>query len=454
MKLRTSTLAATALLMMSAMSLRAQDVPQADTLSYRVYVVKWYEDLDDVAEKFGMSKEVLMRFNKLESDKLSRRQRLRIPDDPSAVPPPEVPGDLPWNAADSTGTMTEDSPDSVAEAKYRVDAALLLPFSGGRDGDAAYDFYAGVLLAAKDLRDAGLDTRLHVMDIGGGHVSWANLLGMNLAIGPVSPADIDSVRRICPKNCAVISPLDPKGAALARLYPNVIQAPASTAAQDAELLSWIREDMMPYDRLIVLRESGSALTAVMDVIAASGMEFKELDYGILEGRGVIDRIEALMTRPGVNRVVIASDNEAFVNDALRNVNLMKFRGYDVVLYSHSRIRGFETIEVENLHKVNAHVVCGYFVDYGSERVKNFIMRYRALFGTEPTPFAYQGYDTTWYFVSSFATTENLRRRMERLGRSCTRGLQSDFRPVRSGEGWSNNAVRRIVYGENYSIELL
>lgn len=454
-------IAAAVLFTLSSPQTTAQD--RVDTsISYKVYVVKWYETLDDVADKFGVSKEILMHFNGLSSEKLSRKQKLRIPDDPSSVALPPQPADstgtaMPHEAQPGEASMEHIADDGdIREYSGRVNTVLMLPFRSGTDrqDQSAYDFYSGVLLAVKDLKDAGIETGLTVMDSESDRASWFDMLGADLVLGPIAPAAIDSVRKSCPKGCAIISPLDPKGAALALAYSNVIQAPAPVSAQNEEIVRWIREDMRPEDRLVVLREKGVRLAPIMDVVAASGIEFREFEYGILEGRSAIERIEALMGAEGTNRILIASDNEAFVNDALRNCSLMKFRGFDVVLYSHSKIRSFETIEAENLHNVHAHISCGYFVDYNDASVKSFIKRYRALFGTEPTPFAYQGYDTARYFIQSFATSGSLGRRLECMEDVRVRGLQSDFQMSRSGEGWTNSAVRRVVYGDNYSISLL
>ena len=105
-----------------------------------------------------------------------------------------------------------------------------------------------------------------------------------------------------------------------------------------------------------------------------------------------------MTTEGTNRIVIASESEAFVNDVVRNLNLLIFNNIDVVLYAPSKIRSFETIEVENLHNTSLHVSLTYHIDYESENVKSFLMRYRALYNTEPTQFAFQGYDIARYFL--------------------------------------------------------
>ena len=51
---------------------------------------------------------------------------------------------------------------------------------------------------------------------------------------------------------------------------------------------------------------------------------------------------------------------------------------NVVLYSISKIRSFDTIEVEYLHNANLHVSISYFVDYDSPAVQRFLMKYRAI----------------------------------------------------------------------------
>lgn len=498
-------------------------MPQSE---YTTYIVKWYESLDDVAQKFGIPKDKLMYYNSLKTEKLSRRQELKIPNDPSSIVIPSAPkesrgevsisvdsltlenlaaalaasqgreitptaskqeqdrdaspkkkGRKTISTADeqivpteqTTNTITdsvdldsstddedEDEEETLVKFQNKIDLALVLPFgagSGSNFNDSAYDFYAGALLAAKDLEDVGIKTHMTVIDSRTDRLSWLDMLTQDLIIGPITPKDLDSLRSYTPDKVAIVSPLDPKGLALAQEYPNIIQAPTPTTHQNDELVKWIKEDMTPEDRLIVLHEKGAAPTPILSAIKDAGLPFSELSYGILEGRDAIEAIEKIMTPTGVNRVVVASDQEAFVNDAVRNANLMTHRTYNVALYGTSKIRTFETVEAESLHNTHAHIVCGYYVDYESERVKNFITRYRALFKSEPTPFAFQGYDTTWYFVSSWATTERLSKRLKRLSDDYARGLQSDFSLTKVGKGYANSAIRRIIYQDGYSISL-
>ena len=113
------------------------------------------------------------------------------------------------------------------------------------------------------------------------------------------------------------------------------------------------------------------------------------------------------------------------------------------------------VEVENLHRVNAHLSCSYFIDYDSPRMKDFLLSYRALFGAEPNQFAYQGYDAASYFIRNFSTSERDRERLNRMEENKYRGLQSDFLiSDTNGRGHVNSAVRRVEYGKDYTISLL
>ena len=49
-----------------------------------------------------------------------------------------------------------------------------------------------------------------------------------------------------------------------------------------------------------------------------------------------------------------------------------------------------------------HYISSYFVDYSNQNVINFLNKFRQKYSIEPTlkQFAFQGYDITYYFLSS------------------------------------------------------
>ena len=157
-----------------------------------------------------------------------------------------------------------------------------------------------------------------------------------------------------------------------------------------------------------------------------------------------------MTESGTNRVYIASDSEAFVNDVVRNLNLMIYMKYEVVLYAPSRIRNYETIEVENFHNASLHVSAGYYIDYDDPRVQEFLLRYRALYKAEPTQFAFQGYDLAKYFMGLISKYGN--RWTEKIEKSDASMLQSTFKFRRDENGgFINTGVRRIIYEDEWVV---
>jgi len=433
----------------------------------RTHTVKWYEDLDTIAAKYGVTAEEIILANNLKGRKLSKRMKLMIP----------LPGEFAATTEEEQAEEPAASPDTVAVADTaseafgrslfpgmispdkEVSVSLLLPLNatGTTSSRQNMDFYSGVLMAVYDLAQEGISTSLDVIDIADGRLpsNPETFSDSDIVIGPVSAADLNRIRETAPEAKAVISPLDQRAADIARTWKPMIQAPTPHAVQYRDLVSWIQEDMVPGNRVLVISEKGARETdAVRDMKAAidsSGIGYSPLSYSILEGRNVTESLEYLMTETSTNRVYIASESEAFVNDVVRNLNLMVYKKYDVVLYAPSKIRSFETIEVENFHNTSLHVSLAYYIDYDDTRVKEFLLKYRALFNAEPTQFAFQGYDIAKYFISQCSKYGY--RWEEMLDSHPMQMLQSTFRFVSTEEGGHiNNGVRRIIYDEGWSVK--
>lgn len=431
-----------------------------------VHIRKWYEDLDMIARKYGVTVESIMKANGLKGRKLSNRQRLIIPSSSDAVPEEEIPSENDSDeVAASDTTQTDDSTtahrpgilEGLFFPKKDISMSLILPLKAtGTSASAGnMDFYSGVLLAVYDAGEAGTGCDLAVYDCADGRgITKESLEGRDFIIGPVSRGDLTSALELGTDTRAIISPLDQKAASLTGEFTNMIQAPTPLEIQYKDLMDWIREDMQYSDRFVVITEKGAVQTEVTTQMKAaadsSGMEYKNLSYSILEGRNVTGSLEYIMTESGTNRVYIASDSEAFVNDVVRNLNLMIHKKYEVVLYAPSRIRSYETIEVENFHNTSLKVSTGYYIDYEDPRVQEFLLKYRALFNAEPTQFAFQGYDLAKFFIGMTSKYGN--RWMNKLEESDASMLQSTYRFRKDGNGgYVNTGVRRIVYNEGWIV---
>ena len=448
-----------------------QSSPVQKKNKQKTHVRKWYEDLDTIAEKYGVSVEALMKVNNLTGRKLENRQKLIIPDPEDIIKSDNAVEKVSVDSADSTkmevlteaADSTDDSdkwPQWLFRPKHKeeVSMTVILPLKAGEENLSRnnMDFYSGLLLAVKDLAEDGVNTQLNVYDsTDPSHpVTIDDLEKSDFIIGPVSSGDIKRMMDSMPVTGTIISPLDQRAETLAYINPNFVQVPTPHRAQYEDIMSWIKEDLTDSCKVFVITEKGAretdATRLMKEVIDSSHIEYIPFSYNILEGRDVTEPLIEMMSAGSVNRVFIASESEAFVNDVVRNLNILVYRKLNIVLYAPAKIRTFETIEVENLHNTNLHISLAYNIDYDSPAVQDFIMKYRGLYMTEPSQFAFQGYDTAKYFISLCNKYGNDWHRM--INSSEKEMLQSsfNFHKIVDG-GYVNRGVRRLVYGSKWTI---
>ena len=447
---------------------------------YIFHKVKWYEDLESISSKYNVSKRSIMNINNLSSEKLQRKQMLKIPKDSQAweykLPEPGSDTDLESGKGIAEAEKEDDgktAEDAVSEKDKEkdpftlfpsrqsndVNIALALPFNVRKGGNSQMmDFYSGALMAARDLGKKGYRINLDVVDV----VSEAmpdNLFEKSdYIIGPVSNADIMKAVSKCKSRTWIVSPLDPKAESIADTVKNVIQTPTSVGTQISDMIHWIRDDFRNGDKCLLIKQTGSNQSiyssTVLKAMEASGIHYSTLSFNVLEGRSIMDAMKREMKAQGSVRIVIASDNRPFVMEAVRNIFLVSSsEKIDVQLYGTAKLRSFEGsdgIDVAQLHAVNTHITGTYYIDYDSKEAKDFIHEYRAVFNTEPSLSAFQGFDLMCFFAKA---SREYGRNIRGCGRIC--GLQSDLDLVNKPDGGLvNKAVRRVVYSPDYTIRIV
>lgn len=431
----------------------------------KIHTVRWYETLKDIAARYNVTESEIISANNLKDGKIKNRQKLIMPTIGSTVERITTESEAEivqeFEEEDMNLETAFDDKDEEEEttilSKSTIQATVLLPLkaTGNSSSKSNMDFYSGLLLAARELGESGINIDMNVYDIANGSFGATRdeLETSDMIIGPVAAGDINRLYTVAPGIKALVSPLDPKAEQLTERYSTMVHAPAPRMAQYEDVANWIKEDLMPGDKVIVISEKearkgdeGRILRAVID---SAHITYTPFSYSILEGRKIQEPLETEMTTEGFNRVVVASESEAFVNDVVRNLNLTIHNKFNVVLYAPAKIRTFETIEIENFHNTNLHASLTYYIDYNDPEVRKFIKKYRTLFHTEPTQFAFQGYDVAKYFLGLCAKYgEDWMRYAEDASM-----LQSTFDLKPSGNaGYINNGIRRIVYGKEYSVE--
>lgn len=484
---------------------------------YRKHTVKWYEDITDISEKYGVTVEAIMALNNMKTSKLKTRQTLLIPDkdyakegyilpngsllsDSSTANPETTPVPTAVSDKDTTGIQPPaESSIPHFEDIFKVEPrkkdepvkiAYILPLGSKGTGlnSNFMDFYAGSLLAINDMKECGAPISINVYDQSEytplhSLIDQPGFSDNQLLIGPARAKTLETFAGYSKNSrTMLVSPLDQGAEYLANDNPYFIQMPANTASQienTINLLTTYKEHNNA-SKVLLIHEKNNAsdslyVNSAKRALDTKGIEYQTISYGILEGREIYTKIlsgiDTTSDQPHI--ALVPSNSEAFVSDVLRNLDLCQKPGAKITVFGFPKWRNFETINVELYHKLNLHISLPYFVDYSNEEVKRFLLQYRALYATEPTPYAFQGYDITKYLLGLMV--EYGKSAAYLSGTMYKSMLQSDFLLEResvakespatgetsaNGEypfAWSglkNTATRNIVYNPDYTISVI
>ena len=325
------------------------------------------------------------------------------------------------------------------------------------------DFYAGSLLAINKLKENGLKFKVNIIDqlqfsSVDEIVAAGKLDGKRFIIGPVRSSDIKKTLELTAGKSIVISPMDQLAENLIEGHPALFQIPPTNKAQQESIIGLFASKCTANTNPVIIYEKGTRdtllITMAIDTLKARGIECTTFTYGLLEGREILESMLAQMKPECNNLVFVPSNSEAFVSDVVRNLNLIHTNPLEenrrnITLFGLPKWRNFEGIEVDYFHRMNLHLSLPYFVDYNREEVKDFLMKYRALFNNEPTPFAFQGYDIT---LATYGFEGNNNATSGASGRFLQ--LNFNFKRTSEGNGLSNTGTTDIAYNPDYTITVI
>ena len=436
----------------------------AGEVRYILHRVKWYDSLLMLSLKYKVSQEDIIALNNLESRTLVVGQTLRIPvgetvlddmDDNTIIDVPEEEAAAPgYDPERKDITIVEPEEPAEAEPGFvpfsgTANVALMIPIAASSNSPSGnfLDFYSGVLMGLNELKTSGINVNLKVIDMAD-YESPEQLLDASglgkydFVIGNFSPQSIEPVADYCDLHrIPLISPLDPKIEEVTYYHPYLVNVQISPGTQTMRLAESIHFKPQK-DNVVVLCEATDTPGSFHKEVLAS-LDSARISYSLVKGRS--SSLKDHMVSDKTNHVIITSEKESFVSDAVRNAGFLARSGYDIASYASHKIRRFESVDQDALQKMNAHFSMGYFVDYSDESVKEFVRSYRALYNAEPGNFAFQGHDIACYFIKA----------LQKYGSDMINGiagykqqlLQLNFSFDRRGHnsGMFNEATRNVVY---------
>lgn len=439
--------------------------------SKKKHTVKWYEKIGDIARKYNVPVEDIIAFNNLGTTELKKKQVLYIPNNEflaMAAQSNEEKVEILEEKADEIPDSTGKGEPAAVHIDKVSDIAFILPLNL-RDtlgpNSNFMDFYTGALIAIDDMKGSGsaspakMQTEITLIDqqmYGSMEelISSGALDGKDAIIGPVKPADIEKVLDATAGKSLVFSPMDQASEGFVDGNPHFCQVPPSVKAQQEDIVKLFAGKCTPGSNAVLIYEKGGVDTTFLGstqrILDTAGVTFSTLSYGILEGREILEKMVGIMKPEVANMVLVLSSSEAFVSDVVRNLNLihtnpMEENRREIVLFGLPRWSSFGRIEVDYFHKMNLHLSLPYFVDYSREEVKDFLMKYRALTNSEPTPFAFQGYDIAAFACGTLAKDDKLPVSLQITNRYIRNG---------AGNGLVNCGTINIIYNNDYTVSVV
>ena len=290
------------------------------------------------------------------------------------------------------------------------------------------EFYEGVLMALDSLKKTGTSINLYAYDTRRDSANFSNFLQreelsrMNLIIGPANIGHMKTVAAFAQdKHIPVVFPFGPMDGSI-RSNPYVYQAsPIDSlyrqAAVDAQL------KFAANKKVIVLTTGGShpfelaVINQIKQHIQMSGTQSNIVFHRYAQRDAAA--IQQMLSPDDQTFVLIANIEELKVSRMVANLSLMVERSKaSVTVFGFSDWFKFQSLEAEDLHRLNTTILSPYGADYAGAGFRNFAQQYRQWFKSEPVSFypyfqqlgsslgysrfGMWGYDVTFYFVGAIA----------------------------------------------------
>jgi len=324
-------------------------------------------------------------------------------------------------------------------------------------------FYQGVLMAVDQLSKAGQAVKLYVYDTEKS-ASGLNLLvkkpeflSLDLLIGPVYPEVQHEVSELSAKNrIPMVSPLSADDK-YTKTNPWYFQVnPVRKMRMEATADYLLKE--FPKERIIFLEGgNGSQETHQIREYLEKIRPGKENTKGLIRTYDLwdkgIDELEPQLQPEKPNILVMADLNEVDVSIAMNRLTLLS-KKFPLILVGLQEFTRMQSIETENMHQVNLRFLSNYFVNYNSPEVSAFMENFKAEFGTEPTQFAFQGYDIATYFLKSLEKKGTAAHTFGGEGNIGLLNTTYHFKKVSDLGGYTNDNFTVVEYANTFEVRVL
>jgi len=299
----------------------------------------------------------------------------------------------------------------VVNTSGQYDIAVLLPFKANSYINAsspdsielktlrAIEYFEGIIIALDQLGKIGANFNVYVYDTENSESVTRSLTGQldsfgpDLIIGPIYNKPLRIIADYAKdRGVPMVNPLSPSKN-ITKDNRFFIYSNPPIESHVTGIYNFLNETN-PYANVKVLCRSTSKemdLANVFTTLANStGMNASTIS---VSGEVKLDNYLSAVSE---NIFVVTSFNEVFVNETLRRLNILA-QQYQITVYGMPNWLKFETLNLEYLENLNYHFSSDFYVDEFNDTHSGFLSYYRARFQTNPTEYAYKGFDAMLYF---------------------------------------------------------
>lgn len=319
-------------------------------------------------------------------------------------------------------------------------------------------FYEGARMALDSLEAMQVSIELSVYDLDDDTIRASKLLKkaelkkMDLIIGLLYGQSYQMVALFGKQNnIPVVNPLSNKAQFLENNPMVILSNPTVSTMGNCIAAFLVRQ--YPESKIILMSSSKESERKSMKLIRDQlDKEFdkmgKEGDIYLFVGNAEISKVENILSNTSKNAVFLVSSDELFVAALMPRLKSWA-SAHDIIVFGMPGWLDFQSIETQMLVKLNFHTFGTTFIDYNRQETKDFIMKFRKAYQTEPQDLAFQGYDNMYYFLKVLGTYGPAF--MQCLPEFEYQGLQSRFVFRRTGNNGYENSWLNIFKLVDYQL---
>ncbi len=365
---------------------------------FEVHEVKKGETLYSLSKDFGITQEELIAENpELQTTGLKEGMLIKIPEK----------------------RMIKDRfmfYDEIPE-RSRLKVAFMLPFKANIDTldfrknrllNAVSDFYFGASIAIDSLKAQGLSLDINVYDTQKSKFVVKKILernnfdNTNLVIGPMF---LDNVKEVATdlnyKPVKIVSPISEKDHSYIK-NKNLIQEIPTAEQMSAEMLRHV-EKHYKGDNLVLLTDekpdavSASIIARIKEKFSGKGMKIIKPHKGYISGEKIRMALDTLSSEQDTitkNWVFLVSNDEVITKDVIHNIGVLP-ENTKVTLFTFNELKFIDKLDNNNLARSKFHFPSSVYINYNSDRIKQFAAQYKRKFSAYPSKYAFKGFDVTY-----------------------------------------------------------